>query len=469
MKGLPALLFLRLFGWLLARGPEWFPRGLTFLLANLIFHGLRKKQRILLANLTASWPEMSPAEIRSLAKESVARMVEFALLACAQPFFSDQRIRQSFHIPPETARILEETLCADSPKLVLSPHLGPQECLTSLPMLLPFPVGEVGVIYRPLDLPVLDRWIRATRERFGLKLISRKTSLPDTIGLLRRKGALVLLFDQSAGDERGGLMTFWQRPCTSTPLVGLLARKFHPQTFFLYARPSGFWKISFVAAEIPPGLSPDHLIFHAHQWLENLLREDVPLRSSWLWMHDRWKTRRDPRNLWKNNVKFDWREEQEKYLGGPPAIRPSAVLVYLPATSAACDRLIPYLQSLLEHRPDLRLIALGEAAEHFPPEPNIFAESIPLLDRGGSSAEYDRIAGQFPILGLCPVATDRIPRELALTRPGHTVGIVPNRGRKSGFTHPWHPPGELSEEELIDGFFRHLGYSPASASVQSAR
>lgn len=457
MTGRLQLGMLCLFGWLLARSPRLFPRLLCRFVAWLIYFLLPRKRRILLRNLHAAFPDLSPPELRSLARESIRQMVSFALLAGAQPFFRPDTLKTLYHVPPETVGILRNTLNHNQPSLVLIPHLGPQECHTALPALLDFPVGEVGVIYRPLDARVVDQWIRKSRERFGLKLLSRKSSLPESLGLLRRNGSLVLLFDQSAGDRHGGLMTFFNQPCTGTPFVGMLANRFRPKIILLHAQPTGFWQVRFVAREVPADLPPEHCIFHAHQELEKLLREEPALRPAWLWMHDRWKTQRDPARLFHLQAKYDWRGEETAFAGHPPVYRPNLCLILLPEDSGLLHGVLPALFRLRDQRPDLQLIGIGQLPPGLTQNDAPFRRILPKPGGKAAVKTLRALAGEFPLWGISLEPVKHWPKVFTLTKPLLTAGILAPGVRDPGLTHAWRIPPGLSPGQWLPAFLASLG------------
>ena len=56
-------------------------------------------------------------------------------------------------------------------------HFAHWETQTWYPFLSSVPLPEFGVIFRPLDNPSADAFVKRTRERFGMKLLSRKQGL----------------------------------------------------------------------------------------------------------------------------------------------------------------------------------------------------------------------------------------------------------------------------------------------------
>ena len=97
-----------------------------------------------------------------------------------------------------------------------------------------------------------------------------------------------MLFDQNAGGA-GTRLSFMGRECSCTTLPDILYNKYKPKVLFVYTRRTGFWKSTFAVEEMGE-LETDKLVIEkANEWLEDKLRNDSNLRTSWLWMHQRWK------------------------------------------------------------------------------------------------------------------------------------------------------------------------------------
>lgn len=115
------------------------------------------------------------------------------------------------------------SLVEAGPCVLITGHCGNWELLGYTMALLGFPAHA---LYRPLDLPPLDRWVRNTRERRGLTLV-------DKFGAVRRLPELVaggapaaFVADQNGGD-RGVFVPFFGRLTSTYKSIGLLALQFN--------------------------------------------------------------------------------------------------------------------------------------------------------------------------------------------------------------------------------------------------
>ena len=64
-------------------------------------------------------------------------------------------------------------------------------------LVVPGEFPEFGSIFRPLDNPSADEFVKRSRERFGMRLLSRKEGFAEALKILRRRGLIGVLFDQN--------------------------------------------------------------------------------------------------------------------------------------------------------------------------------------------------------------------------------------------------------------------------------
>src|SRR5258708_15920367 len=115
-------------------------------------------------------------------------------------------MRETMRFAPGTDDFFRSRVGQVRPTIMALPHLAGWEALTAMPLILGCTPPEVGVVFRPLDNRTLDTWVKKTRERYGIKLLSRKQGFAEAQKILRRGGAVALLFDQNAGLQ-GALTT----------------------------------------------------------------------------------------------------------------------------------------------------------------------------------------------------------------------------------------------------------------------
>ena len=176
------------------------------------------------------------------------------------------------------------------PLILLSGHFGNWEMAGYLFGLFGFPPHS---IYRPLDNPYLDRFLRDFRGRTGQRLIPKTGGSSQMIDVLDSGGILGFLADQDAG-QRGLFVEFFGRPASTHKAIALLAIEHRAPVVVGYARrvgPGFHYEVG--CADL---IDPDELTGTADDArlitqrfttaLEKVIRLDP---EQYLWLHRRWK------------------------------------------------------------------------------------------------------------------------------------------------------------------------------------
>jgi heptosyltransferase II len=276
-------------GWILAHCPEPLLQAFAWSLGRLCYHGYRPRRRVMLHSLRCSFPERSEAWRRGMALTSCIRLMETALLSLAAPFLQEARIRRMASATSAVTALFDGHEAKPHPIVLGTAHFAYWEGLTWLPLFLNTQrTPELVTVFRPLRNPAMDDWLRSTRERFGVKLMSRRSGLHASLHVLQRNGIVALLFDQSAGSH-GYLTEFLGRECSTTPLPGLLTEKTGAETAVIFARRTGFWRFTIDLVSVASTKDSQAVTLALNAALENLFRTDETLCASWLWLHQRWR------------------------------------------------------------------------------------------------------------------------------------------------------------------------------------
>jgi KDO2-lipid IV(A) lauroyltransferase len=124
----------------------------------------RRHMRRARGNISAAFPDWTPDQVDQVAVQSHEHLVTFGVeLACTPRVLTEDAWMR--HISPGTIGPALRTLVDAGPAVLITGHCGNWEVLGYTIALLGFPMHAV---YRPLDLPSLDRWVRGTRSRRGL-------------------------------------------------------------------------------------------------------------------------------------------------------------------------------------------------------------------------------------------------------------------------------------------------------------
>lgn len=378
-------LLVALIGRLLAALPEVFPRTLCAAVGSLVWHGMPGRRRMMLRNLHHAFPARDAAWRTEVGKRTCRRTVEMALFAVASPYFSEERVKRA--VTPDGSLSSErDGVLASAPLVACVPHFSLMEALTMTKAVLPaLESREVGVFFRPLDNPALDAEVKRSRERFGMKLLSRKDGFREAMEILRRRGVVAVLFDQNAGSP-GSLSLLFGRVASTSELAGMLAEKFDSKVVAYWSERTGFWRATVKSERlVESGATSAQIAAAANRWLEKRLSGDIERCADWLWLHSRWKTQDAPERRLRLAARRDITREDFASLG-IDGFRPTGdrFVVRLPNWLGDVVMALPLLRAMREARPDTHLTFVTKKA--FAPllEALGIAQEIVVLPERGS-------------------------------------------------------------------------------------
>ncbi len=458
-----ALLLLKFIGWLTAQAPEAGLRFLSVALGDFIFFGLPRRRRLVLSNLHHAFPTQPGTWHRAIGRESCRRLVETALLSLATPFLSAGRLRGMITASPGLLDLYARHAREPAATLICSPHMAYWETQTAQPLVIPGTFPEFGIIFRPLDHPAANHFVKVSRERFGMKLLSRKQGFAAALQILRRRGFVGVLFDQNAGLQ-GALTTLFDRVCSTTELPGLMAEKFNARVYGTFARRRGFWRIEVCVHPVEHDGSSAAVTLGLNRWLETLLRSDDNACASWLWAHDRWRNQDIPSRRLRLEAKRNLLDADLASRGSHALPRRTRIWIRLPNWLGDVVMALPLLRALRLGRPDAEITLIARR----PFLPLLAAWAVAdrlhaLPERGPSYFfPFRTLRHEYPDVWLLLTNSLRGDLEARLTQCRQRFGIVrPGRSRPL-LSHAYRVPGDFAEEghhqlELWENFLRHFG------------
>ncbi len=255
---------------------------------------LLPEQKLGRAQLTAAFPEKSPAEIETILRgvwDNLGRMgAEFAHLDRLwdyDPAQPDRRGRIEFD-KVNIGRFVE-LLNDGKPALIFAAHLAnwelPAICAATYKL-------DSAVLYRRPNIAAIDRWLRETRTASMGELIATGLEAPVKIADALKRGAHVgMLVDQYY--VRGVEVTFFGRRTRANPLLARLAQHFDcPIHGTRIIRLPGHRFRAELTDEIAPARDAEGKIDIAGtmQIITNVVEgwiREYP--EQWLWLHRRWR------------------------------------------------------------------------------------------------------------------------------------------------------------------------------------
>lgn len=456
-------LLLQILGWLTAHAPVPLLRGFSAALGDVMFVALRRRRRLMLSNLHHAFPERRAAWHRAIARECSRRLVETGLLTLAMPFIRAARIRRLACVTPAMRALCRAQVQTATPTLVTTLHFTGWEMQTALPLLLGADSPVFNTIYRPLDNPALDAWVQVSRERFGVKMLSRKRGFSEALQVLRRGGLVALLFDQNAGLQ-GALTTLFGRICSSSELPGLLVEKYGAQIVCVFPRRRGFWSYEIDACRLEPGAGVEEPVINLNRWLEDFLRHDDNACASWLWLHDRWRNQDMPPRRLRLEAKRDFLATDLRLRGWSELPRRTRVWIRLPNWLGDVVIALPLLRAIRRSRPDAEITLVAKPAFADLLRPSGVADRVRALPpRGlGYFATFWRWRREFPDCYLLFTNSFRGDLEARLTGCRQRFGLVRPGWRRLLLSHAFSVPRDFDEREhhqleLWTNFLRAFG------------
>lgn len=458
------LLFsLKILGWLAAHTPEAVLRALAAALGDFIFLCFPRRRRLVLSNLHHAFPQKPAAWHRAIGRESCRRLIETGFLSLATPYLTEHRYREIITVSPELRAVYAEHARDPAATLICSPHIAYWEAQTAKPLLIPAPFPEFGIIYRPLDNSAADNFVKASRERFGMKLLSRKEGFAEALKILRRRGFVGVLFDQNAGLQ-GALTTLFGRVCATTELPGLMAEKFNARVVGIFPRRLGFWRVEIGAHRLAHDGSGPSVTIGLNRWLETLLTSDDNLCASWLWAHDRWRNQDMPTRRFRLEAKRDLLATELAVRGLTALPRRTRIWIRLPNWLGDVVMALPLLRALRAGRPDAEIVLV--AKKQFLP----LLESWAIADRlhalpphgVGYFTHFRALRAEFPDVWLLFTNSLRGDFEAWCAGARQRFGLARPGKPRPLLSHAYRVPADVDEKThhqlaLWENLLRHFG------------
>ena len=456
-------LLLQTLGWLIAHTPEALLRLLAAALGDALYFGLPRRRRLAVSNLHHAFPERAAAWHRAMARESFRRLIETGLLSLATPFLDETRLRAIVCASPALLDAYARHRADPAATLICSPHIAYWEVQTAQPLIIPGPFPEFGTIFRPLDNASANAFIVKSRERFGMKLLSRKQGFAEGLKILRRQGMIGVLFDQNAGLQ-GALTTLFGRVCSTTELPGLMAEKFSARVYGIFPRRVGFWRVEIGCSILAHDNTTAGVTLSLNRWLERLLSSDDNVCASWLWSHDRWRNQDIPAARFRLAAKRDLLAADLAARSLTALPRRTRIFIRLPNWLGDVVMALPLLRALRQSRPDAEITLI--AAKAFLPLLRDWhiADHLEALPARGSGyfLHFWRLRTRYPDVVLLFTNSLRGDLEAWLMRSPQRFGLLrPGRSRPL-LTHTYRVPADFDEAthhqlELWENFLRHFG------------
>ena len=261
-------------------------------LGSLFYKHSHQHRRRAQNNIALSFPDWSTERIESVAKHSIQHMFQLFMV---DSMVTPRRITESSW--PRYVRIGElprtlERLVKGQPAIFITGHCGNWELLGYSLAVIGYPLHALA---RPLDNPLLNRWVMGIREERGMRIITKWGATPVLQEILSSGGWVAFIADQNAGDQ-GLFVPFFGRLASSYKSIGLLAMRYNiPIVAGVARRLGGRFQYELSCADF---ITPDdwadrddplfYITARFNHAMEQMIRT-AP--EQYLWVHRRWKSR----------------------------------------------------------------------------------------------------------------------------------------------------------------------------------
>ncbi len=448
--------FIIALGFILSKTPDFILRGLCCFSAWIVSTFMSSRMRVAYSNLSHCFPEMSVKEVKATARESVRRMIEMGMFILASPHLSIEDLKKRVKVDDYILSELVKRADNPKPTVILVPHFCMMEAITLMPALVEQKLPPIGVFYRPLANQAIEDWVKDSRQRCGITLLSRHKGTRVGIDFLRANGCIALLFDQNAL-RSGAYGMFFNRLCSTTELPRIFAEHENADVCVIYAKRTGFWRAEIFGEYFH--CEPDDIAFTANSWLANKFINDAEIRKDWLWLHRRWT-----RDYFFGMPRF--REgELERCLqqSGGEFKSVGRIIITPPSSLRGIFALIPILKALRQSRLDAKISLVCE--DRFYPVLSSFKFVDEVLRAPNSTEKfarlkfYNKLSDEF--FDLHVVLEDTPLADLQAKLLKSDAIAIESKSRKRSFIKFVYKADYASEAESLmsyyENFFRKFG------------
>lgn len=275
---------------------SYLPLGIHYFLSDwllfpLVYYVIRYRRKLVVRQLTDSFPEKSPKEIRQIARRFYHFLCDYVVEAIKLETMSNDEIRRRVQF--EGIDEMHQQLDQEGVQFCFAylGHYCNWEWMASFPLWLHAPwIG--AQIYHPLHNKKIDEHFLKEREKFGGRCIPMKQTMRQIIKAKREGEHLVIGFIADQEPKAQALHHWIQFLNRKTAfLVGSerIARQVGAAFYYIkVTRPRrGYYRAEVLPMHIPfDGMDEFAVVDKYAAMLEEQIREQPEL---WLWTHNRWK------------------------------------------------------------------------------------------------------------------------------------------------------------------------------------
>ncbi len=280
----------RIFGGLLRIMPRSGVIIMMRLLARFAHAISPKHRRTIATNLEIAFPhQLSANEKKKIGIDAFMNLLDTTLGIIERDGMAKEEVIQNVTFEGEA--ILQAYRDAGKKVILITGHQGNWELLSQA-IAIKFDLTLVGV-GRKLDSDLMDKILKANRERFNVEMVYKKGAMKGCIKALNQNKVVGILVDQSIRLSQSITVQFFGKPATHTPLASILSRKFGVDLIPAFISTNDYIHYHITIHDpIKTIKTNDHeedlkrLTQAQADVMEQVIREHP---NEWFWMHKRWK------------------------------------------------------------------------------------------------------------------------------------------------------------------------------------
>ncbi len=283
-------------GWLLS-GIAHCPFRVLYILSDilyvLVYHVVRYRRKVVMKNLSNSFPEKSGKELRDIMRQFYRNFADYFFETIKLGHITDDEIKKRMEFVGLDA--IDDCIERGESVGIYFSHCGNWEWAPSMTLWVKHPIGEkvqFTQVYRPLDNKWFDEYFLKLRSRFGSLSFDKRMVFRD---LLRLKHNGVVTTTGFMSDQKPSrndavhVIKFLNQPTAMITGTETIIRKLGLKAYYwdMEKLSRGHYRLTVRLISSNPADEPEFAITDAYaRMLETTIRRNP---SIWLWTHKRWK------------------------------------------------------------------------------------------------------------------------------------------------------------------------------------
>lgn len=261
-------------------------------MGSAVFHLFPSRRKRAINNLRMAFPDWSDEQINRVAEDCFRHFFQlFIVDSMAVPRLITTTTWTSFIRLGNIGTVLDYFRPGE-PLLLVTGHCGNWEVLGFFLSTLGY---DFTALARPLDNPLLNKWVMDLRESRGMRIMTKWGATTQIPEIINRGGRVGFIADQNAGDM-GLFVPFFGRLASTYKSIGLMAMRYKvPIVVGVARRVPG--KLEFVLG-VEDIINPeewadsnDPLFYITARYCRGIEMMIRKAPDQYLWMHRRWKSR----------------------------------------------------------------------------------------------------------------------------------------------------------------------------------